>query len=399
MTRLLAILSLVSMLTGASPALAEAEAPPGAVDFPKVAAEIGQRVEAAIAGYEPAKGEEFAEMFGDIYFDVFEGSGMEAAIGARDDALKARIEQGFGALITDAGYEEPKVKLEAEWAKMRPLLAEAVAEHQASAGTLGTFLQALLIMLREGFEAILVVGALVAYLRRLGAADKVRVVWSGVAAALVASLGAAWAMTALIRLSGPQREAVEGLTMLFAAAVLTYVSHWLFAKREAARWQDYIKAQIAQAVSGGQALSLGLAAFLAVFREGAETVLFYQALAAGAPGEGAAIAGGFAVGCVGLVALYWLMRSASLRLPLGLFFGGTAVLLYGLAFVFVGQAVLELQGAGWLAATQVAWAPTVPALGIFPTVESLAGQGLLLGLLLPMAATWLRRRQSARATP
>lgn len=395
---LLALLLLACAL--ATPAWAASDRSAAAVDFPAVAAEIGTQVEATIADYQPERGAEAAERFGDIYFDVFEGSGMEAAVGARDAALKATIEQGFGALIASAAGGKPAETLRSEWAKLHALLDEAVQQQAAATGSLAAFIQSFLILLREGFEAILVIGALVAYLQRLGAERHIRSVWIGVGAALVASLATAYAMAAVIRLSGPQREAVEGATMLFAAAVLVYVSHWLLSKREATRWQGYIKARVEQAVSGGQALSLALAAFLAVFREGAETVLFYQALLAGAPGEQMAVGGGFVAGAVALVGVYWLMRRTALRLPLGLFFSATAVLLYLLAFIFTGQGMLELQGAGWASATQVPWAPTVPALGIFPTVESLAAQGLVVALLLPPLILWLRRRrQPERATP
>ncbi len=397
--RKLLLALLLSACALATPARAESDGSATAVDFPAVAADIGAQIEATIADHRPERGAESAERFGDVYFDVFEASGMEAAIGARDAALKAQLEQGFGALVTSAGNGEPAETLHGEWAKLHVLLDEAVRQQAAVSGSLGAFIQAFLILLREGFEAILVISALVAYLQRLGAERQIRWLWAGVGTALAASLAAAYAMAAVIRISGPQREAVEGATMLMAAAVLIYVSHWLFAKREAARWQGYIHARLEQAVSGGQAFSLALAAFLAVFREGAETVLFYQALLAGAPGEGIAVGSGFVGGAIALVGVYGLMRRASRRLPLGIFFTATAVLLYVLAFIFTGQGMLELQGAGWFATTQVAWAPTVTALGIFPTVESLTAQAVVLALLMPPLILWLRRRRPKRAAP
>lgn len=368
-----------------------------AVDFAGVTAEIESAAEAAVARYHPAAGKDTAQEFSDLYFDVFEASGMEAAIGARDPGRKSELEARFGAVIALAAKSAPEADVSAAWQRLQSLLNETVVRHAASSneGSFAAFMQAFLILLREGFEAILVVGALTAYLRRLGAADRLKVVWGGVAAALAASLAVAWLLDSVVRLSGQGQEAVEGITMLVAAAVLAYVSHWLFAKREADRWQGYVKSQIQRAVSHGQMFTLGLAAFLAVFREGAETVLFYQALLAGTKSQGVAIAGGFGAGAVALAVVYLGMRQAILRLPLGLFFGVTAVLLYALAITFAGGGVLELQEARWLPATPLANAPTIPWLGVYPTAESLAAQGVLVALLFPAIAAWVVNRRRA----
>ncbi|MBC7907430.1 MAG: FTR1 family protein, partial [Rhodospirillaceae bacterium] len=176
---------------------------------------------------------------------------------------------------------------------------------------------------------------------------------------------------------------------------LTYVSHWLFARREAQRWQSYIKEQVEKALSGGQMFSLGFAAFLAVYREGAETVLFYQALMGSAPGQAMPIAAGFVVAAIALVAVYWAINKASMKLPLKPFFTGTAILLYVLAIVFAGQAMLELQGARWVGATPLEGFPNLPALGLFPTAESVAAQLVLLATLVPVIGLWAVKRMRA----
>lgn len=370
------------------------------VDYAEVVARIEAGAGKALAAYDPADGQETSDAFSDLYFDVFEASGMEVAVGAKDAGRKTELESRFGTIIGLAGRGKPKAEVEAAWHSLHDLLRQTAQEQAAaSGGAVAAFLQAFLILLREGFEAMLVVGALVAYLRRLGAADRLRVVYGGVGIALLASIAAAWLMSSVIRLSGQGQEAVEGVTMLIAAAVLAYVSHWLFAKREAVKWQGYVKAQIERAVSGGQAFSLGFAAFLAVFREGAETVLFYQALLAGAPGEEAAVLGGFLAGAAALGVVYVAMRVLAIRLPLGVFFGGTAVLLYALAVIFAGSGVLELQEARWIVPTPLAGMPTIPWLGVFPTVETLAAQGFLLALLVPVLGVWARRRSAGKTTP
>lgn len=385
-------LALALALNGLLAAAANAADAP--LDHRAVATELAQKGDALLTDYDPANGGATADAFSDLYFSVFEESGLEADIGAVDPAAKTDLEAKFAAVVTLAVKKAPRESLQEAWMQLRTALIE-VADMRAAAvsGWVGAFLQSLLILLREGFEAILVISALVAYLKRLGADDKVKVVWQAVGVALLASAAMAWAMNSIITLSGSSRETMEGVTMLVAALVLTYVSHWLFARREAQRWQGYIKDQIEKALSGGQMFSLGFAAFLAVFREGAETVLFYQALAGAMPGQGVAIAGGFLVGALGLVALYWLMSKASLKIPLGPFFTATAALLFVLAVVFAGRGVLELQGARWLSATPIAWMPSVSAIGLFPTVEAVLAQLLLLASLLPAMGFWILKRR------
>lgn len=369
------------------------------VDYAAVTDRIEAAATQAIAEYDPAAGPDTADRFSDLYFDVFEGSGMEVAVGSENPGRKSELESRFGAVIGLAGRGAPPAEVAAAWQDLRALLRQTAQEQaQAAGGPFAAFLQAFLILLREGFEAILVVGALIAYLRRSGAEDKLRIVWGGVAAALVASLAVAWLLSSVITLSGKNQEAVEGATLLLAAAVLVYVSHWLFAKRETARWQGYVKSQLEDALSSGRALSLGLAAFLAVFREGAETVLFYQALLAGSAGDEGAVLAGFGAGAIALAVVYMVMKQAAVRLPLGLFFGATAVLLYALAVSFAGTGILELQEARWVSSTPVAAMPTVPWLGLYPTVESLAAQGLLLALLIPAVGMWAARRRAAGRT-
>ena len=370
------------------------------VNYTEVVTRLEAGADKAVTAYDPADGQTTSDAFSDLYFDVFEASGMEAAVGAKEAGRKTELEARFGTVIGLAGRGKPKAEIETAWHSLRDLLRQTAQERaQASEGAVAAFLQAFLILLREGFEAMLVVGALIAYLRRLGAEDRLKVVYGGVGFALLASLLTAWLMSSVIQLSGQGRAAVEGLSMLIAAGVLAYVSHWLFAKREAAKWQGYVKAQIERAVSGGQMFSLGFAAFLAVFREGAETVLFYQALLGGAPGQELPILGGFAAGAAGLAVVYGLMKVLTIRLPLGVFFAGTAVLLYSLAVIFAGNGVLELQEARWIVPTPLAWGPTIPWLGIFPTVETLAAQGLVLVLLLPVGVVWARRRAARKDMP
>jgi high-affinity iron transporter len=179
--------------------------------------------------------------------------------------------------------------------------------------------------------------------------------------------------------------------MLIAAAVLFWVSYWLVSKIELKKWQAFVARRMGQALSRRSALALAAVAFLAVYREGFETVLFYAALFASAgqaPGAAAAIVAGIGLGALGLGAVYALMQRYGTRLPLKPFFGVTSGLLYLMAFSFAGQGMAELQAAGYVPATPLAWVPTVPALGIFPTLQSFLLQAVL-ALAVAGALVWV----------
>ncbi|MCZ7665283.1 MAG: FTR1 family iron permease [Thermoleophilia bacterium] len=264
--------------------------------------------------------------------------------------------------------------------------------------------QSLLIILREGFEAILVLSALVAYLMRANGGLGVRAVYLGGGVALLASAATAVVLRFLLAgAAGFTQEVLEGATMLLAMAVLFWVSYWLASKAQAHRWESYIRGKVmagaGEVVSSRRTLALAAAAFLAVYREGAETILFYGALLSGNPGAGGQMALGFGAGAVLLIGLFVLLRWGSVRLPIGPFFAVTSVLLYYLAFVFAGKGIRELQEAGAVGATRIEWVPLVDTLGLYPTVETIALQG---GLVLAalFALVWqLRKWRRPRSTP
>ncbi len=369
-----------------------------AVDIAGVVAELGVAGDAAMQHYRPDQGTDTADRFSDLYFDVFEASGLERAVNLRDPNRKAALEAQFAAVIGAAANGQPKARVAAAWQNLRSAL-EAVTRDFPAPDTPSEFwavaLQSFLILLREGFEAILVITALAAYLRKVGEDDKLRVIYQGVGWALAASAMTAYLFATVLNISGAGREALEGITLMIAAGMLFYVSYWLISKREAARWQSYVRGQIDRALSRGSLVALGMAAFLAVYREGAETVLFYQALLGQAAGQSAAVWSGFAGACAALGALYWTMRRAAFRLPLGPFFAVTAALLYYLAVSFAGSGVLELQNAGWVSITPAPMVPHWPWLGLFPSWEGVVVQGgLILLALVAGAGWWLRRPRS-----
>ena len=260
-------------------------------------------------------------------------------------------------------------------------------------GPWGAFLQSFLIILREGFEAILVIGAVVAFLLKTGHRERLRSIWAGVAAALVASAATAIVVATVLSAVPASRELIEGATMLVAVAVLFSVSYWLISKVEAAKWQQFIRAKVNAALEHGGGTALAFVAFLAVYREGAETALFYQALFNEGTGNGLPIALGLLLGFGALAIVFTLFYRFGVRIPLRPFFATTSVLLYYMAFVFMGKGIRELQEGNLMTITVLPGFPHVEALGLFPSVETLLGQALLLVLFVfALAKTFWPRR-------
>lgn len=364
------------------------------IDLNVVAGELAHDGDALVAAYDGRHGEATADGFSELYFGVFEASGMEAEIGAVDPDLKADLEAQFSAIIGLAYRGAPVQEVAAQWHALRSDIA-AIAQamsNRAAQDSLTVFVQSLLVLLREGGEAVVIVGALIAFLRRLGVEQGVVIVWRGAQAAVVASVLTAWGLSAALGAMGPVREALEGASLVLAAVMLAYVSHWLWFQHGSERWAAFLRAQASSALDHGRMFPLAGAAFLAVYREGAETVLFYQVLLVGAEGREVMVAAGALAGALCLGVIYLLYRSLPHRLPAPVFLAATAVPLFALSVVFAGQGIFALQGAGLLPVTTLSWGPRIAWLGLFPTVESLGAQGLVLVLLVPLPLLLTRRR-------
>ncbi len=357
---------------------------PKPTDFHKTVTTINDKGNSIVKDYAAKNGMQAMDGFSGLYFDHYEGEGMELAVTAISPSINTKTEALFTQLIGLSSSNANKVQIQKAWQKLQVRLNDDLAMLQSnSASTFGeAFAQSFIILVREGFEAMLIITALLTYLRRANAGDKAKVIYYGVGFALAASAVTAYLFATAFKAAGANREAMEGITMLVAAAVLFYVSYWLFSKREASRWQGYIKSKMDSALTRGSLFALGLAAFLAVYREGAETILFYQALAIGSHGQSIALISGFITACIALFFIYWAMKSASFKIPFKFFFSVTAIFLFYMAFFFIGGGILELQEAGWIAITPVTWIPQLPWLGIFSTAESAGAQAIFLGLSL-----------------
>ena len=272
-------------------------------------------------------------------------------------------------------------------------LPEVVALTQPAGSGWEAFWQSFLIILREGFEAILVVGAVVAFLIKTGHRERLRNIWWGVAYALLASAGTAIVLKTLLAAMPASREIIEGLTLLVAVGVLFSVSYWLISKVEAAKWQQFIKDKVNNALEHGGGRALTFVAFLAVYREGAETALFYQALF----NEGANVvfplSMGILAGFVALAVIFTLFYRFGVRVPLRPFFSVTSALLYFMAFVFMGKGVRELQEGNALPLTAIPGFPHSEFLGIYPSWQGVLAQLalLLLAAFAALKTFWPKR--------
>jgi high-affinity iron transporter len=296
-----------------------------------------------------------------------------------DRAATVEYQFSFAKKAINAGKSDAEVRASLD--ELVTLLREdanSLDGKQESA--VSVFLAALLIITREGFEAIIIVGAIVAYLVKSGNKDKTKSVYIGSLVALAASVLMAFILNSLAGANGANQEITEGVTMLIAVAVLFYVSNWMVSKSETEAWAKYIEGKVESSITRGSVFSLAFAAFLAVFREGAETILFYQALLADTDSYYNMIWIGLGVGCIALVAIYLLIRFASIRIPLKPFFLGTSILMFIMSISFLGSGIKELQEGNVVGVTAVPGIGSVDILGIYPTVETLVPQVLLLAL-------------------
>jgi high-affinity iron transporter len=349
----------------------------------------------------------------DAYYNFYETSGMERYTNGFSGSRVSEVELSFKTVrkiakkMNESGegsYED----YEAEVANLEGMLREdansfdgvqstdsgdtsSQSTDSSSTGSAAavTFGACFLILLREGFEAILIVGAIIAYLVKSAGKDEerkkkmVRPVYIGSAVGIVLSFVLAWLLNILKLANTASQEAIEGVTALLAVCILYYVSNWMLSKSESDAWNTYIKDKTKKASEKGSYFALAFTAFLAVFREGAEVVLFYQPYM-GTDNTSSAIAG-LIFGVIALVFVYLLINFMSLRIPLKPFFTGTSILMFLMSISFLGAGIKELmEGDIITSITSPAWLQWIPysdvldVLGIYPILETLIPQLILL---------------------
>ena len=315
----------------------------------------------------------------DLAFDAYLGyEKLERNLSTKRKELTLSLESAFGRFRAE-------IKRNAEFNHVKNIkdkiqvgLKEAQIVLEEKIGFTGLFFQSLSIIVREGFEAILIIAALIAFLVKSRNKDKVKIIYQGVLIGIVASFITAYILHEILHISMAKQELLEGWIMLVAVVVLFWVSYWLVTKIEAQKWQSYITSKMTQAVSTGNAFTLGMVAFLSVYREGFETVLFYKALYLYAGEVSSGIIPGFLAGCLLLAVIFYVINKLGLKVPIKWFFGFTSVLLYFMAFTFMGKGLHELQMGEALSITVANFAPEISWLGMYPTWETFIGQGILL---------------------
>lgn len=297
---------------------------------------------------------------------------IEPTLATRNAALLREIETAMARYRTQLGRHVAPADIAAQVAKINTLFDRVEAVLQDShTDTTTAFLGSFTILVREGLEALLIVIGMIAFLRKAERREVLPYVHAGWMGALLAGAATWAAATYLVDISGANREVTEGVSALFAAAVLLSVGIWMHQKSLAGRWQQYLHAKLSAALTRRSAIFLFVLAFVAVYREVFETILFYIAM--WSEQASGAILAGLVAGSVVLAAVaYWMLR-VSKRLPIGRFFSISSILIAVLAVILVGKGVAALQEAGWVSQALV-HAPRIEWLGVYPSWQSLLAQ-------------------------
>lgn len=254
------------------------------------------------------------------------------------------------------------------------------------------FTSSFAVIFREGLESVLILGAILTYLEASRNTKYKKFVYQGIVLAIAAT-AVTWAVASyIINISGANRELIEAIAALSATAVLFYVSFWILNKIEHKKWMEFVKAKVWQASTTGGVMVFVMLSFFTVYREGFETVLFYEAMLGFAKYMEIYVGLGFVIGIGVLLGVYYVTRKIGKRLPLKMLFGLTMGVGAYLSIAFLGNAIRELQTLDILPFTSLL--RIIPRLdinmakmtGIYPTLETLIGQIILLGVYLAAAS-------------
>ncbi len=320
------------------------------------------------------------------YLDGFEP--LEAALAVKDEPLMRDVESAMTGLRSDIGNRVPVDALAQRIDGIEPLLQRVDITLGSSASDAGSaFVGAFTILLREGLEALLIVVAILAFLRKAERPTQTRYVHAGTLAALLGGVLTWWVASNVIAISGAGRELTEGFAALFAAAVLVFVGIWMHNKSQAGAWQRYIQEKVGDALEKRSGWFLFILAFVVVYREVFETILFYVAM--WSQGNGHAVIAGSTAAALVLGGIAWAMLGLSKRLPIAQFFAFSAALMAILAVILTGKGVAALQEANWLP-MQLLALPRIEWVGFYPSMQGLIAQVSCL-LILMTAFIWNRR--------
>ena len=389
---LVLVLTLLATLAVAGPALAQGvDVTPGEgiVELDEARALIDRSVEL----YENGDAEEAYTAARNAYLDHFEF--VEIPLRVRDEALTLTLEEDFANLRNqiEAGIAVDVVKGTAAEVKRGLDDVERVLAEPGLAAPILAAGYSFMIMFREGLEAVLIVAAILGYLEASRNGRYKGAVIKGVGLAVVATIITFVVAAVLINIAPVQRELLEAATAVLAVVMLFYVSFWLIARFEHRRWMEFVKAKVWTAASTGSTLALAGVGFTAVYREGFETVLFYQALLSFARGLTQWVVLGAVLGLAVLVGVGFSIFRAGRKVPIKLFLGTAVVLIMVLSVAFAGNAVRSLQQSATIPVTFLEGVPRLPIFlaeltGWHPTAQTLLTQAVL-ALIYIAGAIWI----------
>ena len=340
--------------------------------------------------YTQGKNKEAYDEVNLAYFRYYEYKGMEKiTMGYLSGARKTAVENAFYQYRRNVKSDKNAKEVKEHKDMLIKMLYQDAMEldgtsgnsNGKSSGTAATFIASFVLVLREGLEAILVIAAIIAYLVKTGKTKYVKSVYAGGAFGIVFSVILAILFSVIAGAqSGIAREIFEGIGMFVAVIVLFYVSNWMLSKSEAQNWEKYIKSKVETSVTTGNKWLLIFTAFIAVAREGAELILFFQGVAVDGTEGRIAMWLAILLALLVLAAVFLVFRFLSVKLPLKPFFIATSILMYVMCFSFTGKGVGELQEAGLITKTAVSWMGNfnIDLLGIYATYESIIPQFIIL---------------------
>ena len=360
----------------------------GEIDF------IRETLQLMLIQYQDGQYQEAYTSARTAYLDSYEF--VEIPLRAIDPDFTLEVEFQFAELRSlikqEADFEEIK---EVTIAIKRNLdESERIVSGTGTLAPAIAFTSSFAIIFREGLESVLILGAIITYLEASRNTKYKKYLYYGVILAIGAT-AVTWIVASyIIEISGANRELIEAIAALSATAILFYVSFWILNKIEHKKWMEFVKAKVWQATTTGSVLVFVGLAFFTVYREGFETVLFYQAMAGFAKYMELYVGLGFVAGIVSLLVIFYVMRKLGKRLPLRALFGLTMGVGAYLSIAFLGNAIRELQVLEIVPYTGMIG--TIPRLdinvaamtGIYPTLETVVGQVILLGVYLT-AVTWV----------
>lgn len=345
----------------------------------------------SLIAYQAGSSKRAADLALAAYLDGFEP--LEPVLATRDGALMIRIERSMGELRARIDHGASAMQVREQVAVLDALFTEAEAVLAPDrASNVSNFVGAFTVLLREGLEALLVVVAMLAFLRKAERRDVMSYVHGGWLSALATGVLTWYVATYLITVSGASREFTEGFGSLFAAVVLLSVGIWMHGKSQADAWQRYIREKMTGALSKRSAWFLFGLTFVVVYREVFETILFYATL--WSQGNSGAVLAGAATAALLLGMIGWGLLRFSRRLPIAQFFAYSAALIAVLAVVLAGKGMAALQEAGIVDVRPLLGAPRIAFLGIFPTLEAVLAQ---VAMLAAVIVGFLYNRRQVRA--